>query len=142
MVTPPVRVSRRKVTLTLGSGLLLASRTSNITLDDSVKPEPLRKICSGVDEMKARLDTAGEAMGSDRLTVLADPSMTACSESEVCTAPQPMSRYWSVTLAVVAVNLAGDSVALPAVTQADDTVTWTGEPTLAPLKPTVKLVWP
>ena len=57
-------------------------------------------------------------------------------------APQPLSRYCSVTVAVVAVNRLGDSVALPAVTQAEDTLTCTGEPTLAPLRPTVKLVWP
>jgi hypothetical protein len=79
--------------LTFGKGLLLASRTSKMIDDDSVKPEPFKKIVSGVEEMKARLATAGASIGSDSEVTLPDPSMTACSESDTLTAPHPMSRY-------------------------------------------------
>ncbi|MDZ7591704.1 MAG: hypothetical protein U5L05_13730 [Rubrivivax sp.] len=70
-----------------------------MTTEDSVKPEPFRKICSGAEEMKARLLTVGEAIGSASDAVLAEPSMTACRASAACTAPQPLSRYCSVTVA-------------------------------------------
>ena len=42
IVTPPAPVCRRSSTPRPGRGLPAASRTSKLTTDDSVKPEPLR----------------------------------------------------------------------------------------------------
>ena len=92
--------------------------------------------------MKARLAAAGVVTGrsSDRLP--AAPTMVASSLSADCSAPQPLSLYCRVTVLSVVVNEDGDSVALFSDTQAEVTLTFTGDPTEAPVRLSVRLVWP
>ena len=118
-----------------------ASRTSKVTIDDSVKPEPLRKICSGEACTKARLAAAGASIGRVSALEVAVPSTTTCNWSALCTAPQPLSRYCSVTELLVAETLVGDSVALPCATHAELMLRLTGEVTPAPPRLMVSAVW-
>ena len=97
---------------------------------------------SGDADTKARLEANGVATGKLSDALLEPPTMLACNLSSDCTAPQPLSLYCKATLALVAVKVKGDKLALPWLTQEDVTLTLTGEPTEAPVMPSVSVVWP
>ena len=92
--------------------------------------------------MNAKLVAVGAAMGKvNGGEAPAPPTTLACNLSPpTCTAPQPLSLYCRSTVAVVAVKVDGDRVALPRLTQAEVTLILTGEPTDAPLRAKVKVV--
>ena len=72
----------------------------------------------------------------------ADAGTAACTASEACKAPQPLSWYWTVKLLDVMVAVEGEIVALPEVTQALVSVTLTGDPTEAPVAFRTRVVCP
>src|SRR5438105_4710547 len=143
IVTPPTDVTSDSPMSRFGSGLPAKSRSSNVTFDTSPSPEPFRKITEGVAVTNDRLLTDGPAMAMLSKTGAAEePTIAACNWSLDCSAPHPLSLYWIDVVGVVAVNVAGDIEALPAVTHDELKATFTGEPTEAPATVTVSEACP